>query len=182
MPSLAVFCIRALVNACEELHVLCLRRLYFPKAKKKQPGKRRLLDMAFLRALIKGWGTMNFPACSIDPRLWATIIQVYRAPPPPEFLPSYPIRLILLSSIKYRRHSTSHWLLEKMRVSNKAIDLLSKTLLLDDEGQMDGPWRLRILCLRACSRIDKHVFHLLKRLPLLYVVGAVLFSSVSIST
>lgn len=209
VPSLATFCIRALAEACEQLHILGSRRLPFPKAKRKRKDAeasdesrsgREKSNNGFLRAIVRDWGASDFSLCSIDPRLWATLVQIYSDPP--DDLRVYPVRLCdaylpLLNQIPATSdftlvttldlqgsknitdsniinikilHSLCALDMGKTGVSSRAIEILSRALLLDN-GQRRGTWRLRILRLRGCHRVDKSIFPFLSRFPHLCVVG-----------
>lgn len=84
VPRLTSFCIRALSKYPEQLHQLGQTRLIFQR--KKKGG-----DNDVLRAVLPKWKSPDFSLLNVDPRLWATIIQVYRNPP--ELLSSYPLQL-----------------------------------------------------------------------------------------
>ncbi|EJD05803.1 uncharacterized protein FOMMEDRAFT_166135 [Fomitiporia mediterranea MF3/22] len=83
VPRLASFCIRALSRYPEQLHQLGSTRLYFDR---KKGGTNSVL-----RAVLPKWRSPNFSLLDIDPRLWATIIQIYKDPP--DELDFYPCQL-----------------------------------------------------------------------------------------
>ncbi|KAL5511673.1 hypothetical protein ACEPAH_4891 [Sanghuangporus vaninii] len=79
VPRLASFCIRVLSQYPEQLHQLGAIRLHFHP---EQGG----ID-SVLRSVLPKWKTPNFSLLNVDPRLWATVVQIYRNPP--EILSSY---------------------------------------------------------------------------------------------
>ncbi|THH11855.1 hypothetical protein EW145_g403 [Phellinidium pouzarii] len=82
VPRLAYFCIKALSDFPEQVYLLGSSRLHFSK----DSGGHNVL-----RSLFPTWKTPDFSLLDIDPRLWATLVQVYANPP--SLLSSYPIQL-----------------------------------------------------------------------------------------
>lgn len=83
IPRLASFCIRVLSQYPEQLHQLGATRLHFHSGKDGTDS--------VLRSVLPKWRTPSFSLLDVDPRLWATIIQIYSNPP--DILSSYPCQL-----------------------------------------------------------------------------------------
>ncbi|KAL5533164.1 hypothetical protein ACEPAF_4940 [Sanghuangporus sanghuang] len=83
VPRLASFCIRVLSQYPEQLHQLGAIRLHFHP---EHDGTDSVLC-----SVLPKWKTPNFSLLNVDPRLWATVVQIYRNPP--EILSSYPCHL-----------------------------------------------------------------------------------------
>ncbi|KAL5490271.1 hypothetical protein ACEPAI_5104 [Sanghuangporus weigelae] len=83
VPRLASFCIRVLSQYPEQLHQLGTIRLHFHPEKDGADS--------VLRSVLPKWKTPDFSLLNVDPRLWATIVQIYRNAP--EILSSYPCHL-----------------------------------------------------------------------------------------
>ncbi|KAI5122049.1 hypothetical protein M0805_006033 [Coniferiporia weirii] len=191
VPRLAFFCIRALAEYPEQVHLLGPSRLHFSK----DAG-----GHGILRALFPTWKTPDFSLLDVDPRMWATLVQVYANPP--SLLASYPIQLAdqhlrLLQQIPSTPNFALVTVLDLQRcnkltddsitflkplhnlgaldVSNTAltahgINMFSSTLVFDEFGEKKGPWELRILRMRACCGMKGEVIGYLHRFPLLCIV------------
>ncbi|KAL5529247.1 hypothetical protein ACEPAG_5232 [Sanghuangporus baumii] len=83
VPRLTSFCIRVLSQYPEQLHQLGSIRLHFHPEKDGADS--------VLRSVLPEWKTPDFSLLNVDPRLWATVVQIYRNPP--EALSSYPCHL-----------------------------------------------------------------------------------------
>ncbi|KAF8309074.1 hypothetical protein DL93DRAFT_2030852, partial [Clavulina sp. PMI_390] len=64
--------------------------------------------------------------------------------------------------------------LSSTTISEKGIKNLSRSLRHGDDGDslpLQGPWKLRILNLQGCARVNNHVCEALADFPLLCLVG-----------
>ncbi|KAG5652744.1 hypothetical protein H0H81_003885 [Sphagnurus paluster] len=135
-----------------------------------------------------------------DPRLWATLVQIYdglprhlqrlavpladarllqRIPTTPRFslltvldLPACPHVTDASVALFSPLHSLVALDASATALSAYAIKALAGTLLWVDDGPgRRGPWPLRILRLRYCTSIDSAVYQHLVKFPLLCVIG-----------
>ncbi len=85
VPPPVYFCIRALISSPEQVHHLGSYTLnYNPPASKS--------DFDIIKALIPSYNDSRFTISRVDPRLWATLIQLYSTSLPETF-ERYPIPL-----------------------------------------------------------------------------------------
>ncbi len=103
VPPPVYFCIRALISSPEQVHHLGSYTLnYNPPASKS--------DFDIIKALIPSYNDSRFTISRVDPRLWATLIQLYSTSLPETFerypIPLSDIYLPLLQQI--HRRLTSH--------------------------------------------------------------------------
>lgn len=192
VPKLEYFCLKVLSKYPEELHVAGCQKLRYTSKKAKTD---------VFRCLFPAWGTSSFSLSEIEPRLWATVVQLYANVP--EILSSYPIALEdAYLPLLQRIPSTDHFamitvldlrscqeLTDETIIALKALDhlcaldatdtslssrgikQLSRSLLVNDVGEKRGPWGLRILRLQGCMNLDNDVFSCLSSFPLLCAVG-----------
>ncbi|TFK54895.1 hypothetical protein OE88DRAFT_1642194 [Heliocybe sulcata] len=195
VPSLAYFCIKALLEVVDQVHLIGLARLRYAA-----PDAEGAYDI--LHALVPSYGSEDFDLGLVDPRLWAVIVQVfndlpdafrsYRVPlsdkhvPILQSIPSTPdFTLLTLLDLSGCRHLTDNTITELKAlhslvgldlsgttVSEHGIRSLQRTLLwtLDEAtGQRHrrGPWPLRILRLNRCRRLGRDLIKSLDRFPLL---------------
>ncbi|EPQ58131.1 hypothetical protein GLOTRDRAFT_126623 [Gloeophyllum trabeum ATCC 11539] len=194
-PSLAYFCVKALIEVADQVHLIGSARLRY-----RAPEVEGSYDP--LRALLPSYGTDAFDLSKVDPRLWAVLIQVYENLPDDirtYRLPLADKHLPLLQSIPSTLDFTLITLLDLSRcpeltdntivelkalhclvaldasmteVSTHGIRGLSRTLqcTVDQETGMKrrgGPWGLRILRLRRCEKLSDAIFSCLASFPLL---------------
>ncbi|RDB21376.1 hypothetical protein Hypma_011592 [Hypsizygus marmoreus] len=179
VPSLSWFCLQRLAEVPDQVHLLGVRLHY--------DEQRDVLD-----------GEDDGP---MDPRFWATLVQVYdnlpprfnsltvplsdahvpllqRIPSTPQFslltlldLPACPHLTDDTISALSQLHSLTALDASGTVLSPYGIKVLSSTLLWVDDGPVRrGPWGLRILRLRYCTKIDNKVFPHLSKFPLLSVI------------
>lgn len=192
VPPLSYFCIMSLIEVPEQLHILGDARLQL----REETGRKMLLRM-----LLPHWKTPHFSLLNIDPRLWATLVQVYTNIP--SILTSYPVdlsdpylpllqqipstpnfTLITILDLQRSKRLTNHNIaalkpltslcsldISFTSISDYAIKVLSRTLTFDGDGEPKGPWGLRILKLRGCVSVSKSVVDILDKFPLLCLVG-----------
>ena len=192
VPPLEHFCLKVLSQFPEQVHVAGPHKLRYSRTRSK-------IDV--FRSLFPAWETCNFSLREIDPRLWATIVQLYSNIP--EVLSSYLIaledpHLPVLQSIPSTQHFALITTLDlrncqdltdesvlalkvldhlcaldatNTQIGSHGIKLLSRALRFNDHGERRGPWGLRILRLRKCRNIDKELFKYLNNFPLLCAVG-----------
>ncbi|KAF8163292.1 hypothetical protein B0H34DRAFT_795019 [Crassisporium funariophilum] len=178
VPPLVELCIRALAPFADQVHQL--------------PVRLHLRTRALLDDLIPD------PA-NIDPRLWATIVQVYSALPPAfasytipladthlpllQSIPSSPsFALLTLLNIPSCPHLTDETIpqlrfLHSLTAFDAAHSQLTPygvkalaAILQLDEHTHRGPWQLRVLSLRNCKDITNDAFPHLYKFPLLSVI------------
>lgn len=194
VPPLSYFCIIALKDVAEQLHVLGLARLHL----RKETGRKKLLNL-----LLPGWNTPHFSFLHVDPRIWAAIVQIYSNIP--SELAIYPIDLsdphlpmlqqipstpdfTLISILDLQRSkqltddniivlnslsNLSALDISDTRVSAYAIRVLSRALGFDGDGEPRGPWGLRILKMKDCYSVSSPIMDYLESFPLLCVVGKI---------
>lgn len=193
VPSLAAFCIAALAEYPLDIHQLGLRLHYRPPLHSHQLAEDPLHSLCPSHAVV-------------DPRLWATIVQIYDNLPPEfsSFIISLgDVHLPLLQQIPSTPHFSLITILELpgcyhltddsisnlkhlhtltafdatgTNISSLAISSLVNTCLWTDpvhgdQARRRGPWSLRVLCLKDCSRVNNAVLPYLSAFPLLSVVG-----------
>ncbi|KAI0374851.1 hypothetical protein BV20DRAFT_1032912 [Pilatotrama ljubarskyi] len=191
VPPLAYFCIKALAEYPDEVHSLGPARVRY-----QAPRSRTQFDI--LSALIPTYRPFDrdsdaFDLSSVDPRLWAVLIQYT--------LPLSDVHVPLLQSIPSTQHFslvtvlcltrsrvlTDDTVLELRHLHTLAaldvsvtalgtwgVQRLAKSLAWSEADESRaagrrGPWGLRILDLRDCINIDDKVFYWLTRFPLLSV-------------
>ncbi|KAG5642189.1 hypothetical protein DXG03_003427 [Asterophora parasitica] len=134
-----------------------------------------------------------------DPRLWATLAQVYaglpahwhayplpladahvpllqRIPHTPRFslltlldLPACPHLTDASIPALSQLHSLVALDASATSLTSYAVKALAGTMVVDADGRR-GPWPLRVLRLRYCTSIDDDVYHHLPKFPLLSVI------------
>ncbi|KAJ7685168.1 hypothetical protein DFH06DRAFT_1157677 [Mycena polygramma] len=193
LPSLPWFCLNKLAEAGPEQvgSILNVRLNYQP------PESETAYDL--LCALVPSLPLPEFDWASVDPRLWATIIQIYDNLP--SVFQSYPIPLAdmhlpLLQQVKCtpifslatilelpgcrelsdttvvnlkHLHSLCALDASDTALSAHGLKILSGTVLWNDRDRK-GPWGLRILRLRNCRAIDDKIFPYLAQFILLSIL------------
>lgn len=207
VPSLSYLCLSLLYTYPDQIHHIGPVRLNY-----RAPSSPHTFDL--LRALIPSYGDGNprsdelsFNPTLLDPRLWATLVQIYDDLP--TILHSYPIPLCdehlpTLQRIPQTPHFSLITILElpgcpdltdatiselKILHTLSALDLsgtqispygmmsLAGSLLWTDPSvpgerpTRRGPWGLRILRLKDCTRITNKVYPYLLSFPLLSAIG-----------
>ncbi|KAJ6596884.1 hypothetical protein DFH09DRAFT_1356996 [Mycena vulgaris] len=180
LPSLAWFCLTKLALFPNQVNQIGPVRLtYHP------PASDASYDI--LRALIPSLSLSEFDWANVDPRLWATIVQIYDNLP--AVFQCYPIPLAdehlqLLQSVKSTPQFSLVTILElpgcrelkdsnifnlkylhglcaldasDTHLSSYAVKVLSETVSWGDDQTRRGPWGLRILRLRNCRNIDSTI-------------------------
>jgi hypothetical protein len=185
VPSLQWLCLQRLAEFPDEVHHLGVR-----------------LRVANDTLLATEIGDAVHDPGSIDPRLWATLVQVYdnlprhvasfAVPLADTYVPllqripaTARFALLTVLDVPACRHVTDDTVAELRQLhslaaldvsattlSTYAITVLARTLQSTDDGQRRGPWGLRILRLRYCTAVDNTVYVPLARFPLLSVIGA----------
>ena len=202
VPSLTSLAIAKLSEYPDQLHALEYLRLRY-----QAPSSRCSHDI--LRELIPGYepDAPDFDLQKVDPRLWATLVQVFSDLP--DTFRTYHIPLSdkhvpLLQHIPSTSHFTFVTILDLPRcreltddtvlelkplsslcaldasetsLSGYGIKCLSMTLgWKDTDGnrlrEKRGPWGLRILNLRNCSKVNNDIFDCLHKFSLLSLLGA----------
>ncbi|KZT26208.1 hypothetical protein NEOLEDRAFT_1177633 [Neolentinus lepideus HHB14362 ss-1] len=199
VPSLEYFCVKALAEVVDQVHVIGSARLRY-----QAPEEDGSYDL--LRALIPSYGTRDFAFSQIDPRLWAVLVQLfdnipvdlrtYHIPlsdkyvPLLQSIPSTPdFTLITLLNLSGRGATvTDNTILELKAlhhlvgldlsdtwVSSYGIRSLTGTLQCSlDEAtgirRRRGPWPLRVLRLNKCRNVSHRILDCLIKFPLLSLV------------
>ncbi|KAJ7709914.1 hypothetical protein B0H17DRAFT_1191056 [Mycena rosella] len=177
LPSLAWFCLTKLALYPNQVNAIGAVRLnYHP------PVSDESYDI--LRALIPSFSPPEFDWANVDPRLWATLVQIYDNLPPAFQCYSIPLadeHLRLLQSVQSTSQFSLITILElpgcrelldttifnlkhlhslcaldasSTSLSTYALKVLSETVSWSDDQTRKGPWGLRILRLRNCQNID----------------------------
>lgn len=191
IQSLSWYCINALLEYVDQLHILESIRLSYNS------------DRQLLKKFVPSWETPDFSLRDIDPRLWALLIQIYTNLP--NVLRVYPIalsdsHLTLLQQIPLTENFAMITVLDLKRckeltdasivhlkvlhnlccfncggtqISTYGINSFVRTLILrvDTAEKKRGPWTLRVLWLRDCVKVDDDIYTVLDELPLLCVIG-----------
>ncbi|KAJ7449801.1 hypothetical protein FB451DRAFT_1410604 [Mycena latifolia] len=193
LPSLAWFCLTKLALYPDQV-ALHVRLNYRPPASDASDASYNML-----RALIPSLSLPEFDWANVDPRLWATVVQIY------DNLPSvfqcYPIPLAdehlrLLQSVQSTPQFSLVTILElpgclelldttvfnlkhlhslcaldasATSLSSYGLKVLSGTVSWSD-GERKGPWGLRILRLRNCAKIDNAILPHLSSFQLLSIL------------
>ncbi|KLO05900.1 hypothetical protein SCHPADRAFT_861908, partial [Schizopora paradoxa] len=185
LPKLQHFCIKALVNYPEQIHVLEDTRLELNE------------EYDVLHTLIPKWSTSKFSIAQVDPRLWAVLAQVYSNLPPIlstypislsdkhlpllQFIPSTPdfalITVLDLRKSKNLRDETIFALkalhnicvldIGGTEITADGIRRLALTVTINGDGERRGPWTLRVLRLVDCGNVDGTIFQHLAKFMLL---------------
>lgn len=189
LPKLQHFCIKALVEYPEEIHVLGNTRLQLNA------------DYDVLHSLMPSWSTSKFSIARVDPRLWAVLAQIYSNLP--SILASYPISLsdrhlpllqfipptpdfALVTVLDLRRskaltddtiialkalHNLCVLDAGGTQISADGIRRLALTVTINGDGERRGPWTLFVLRLVDCDKMNGTIFRHLAKFPLLTAVG-----------
>jgi hypothetical protein len=195
MPPLSYFAIRKLIEYPDQIDTggarIHYQRPYSPSEydilSALMPGYSVAESEAFLRR--------------VDPRLWAVIVQIYtnipknmRVYPIPlsdkhlpllqHISPAPDFCLLTVVEIPGCRELTDDTILElkelhglcaldasRTDVTGFGVKRFSSTLSACDQGWR-GPWRLRMLRLKDCRKMDNTVISTLSVFPLLSVVGS----------
>ena len=205
VPSLSYFCIHTLYKFPDQVHAIGNIRLPY------QPPTSPL-SYDILRALIPSYSHpgADLDFSGVDPRLWATLVQIYdnlpevfrtyRVPLSDEHVPllqripsTSQFSLITILELPGCRDLSDDTItnlkgLDSLcafdatgtRLTAYGIKVLAGTVLWSDHDgehgggkrRQRGPWGLRILRLRNCSKIDNKVFDCLTKFILLSVIGA----------
>ncbi|KAJ7063292.1 hypothetical protein C8F01DRAFT_1229897 [Mycena amicta] len=192
VPSLAWFCILKLQKFVDQVAVIGNVRLHYRPAASAS-------DFDLLRALFPSLGQPEFNWALVDPRLWATIVQIYDNLP--SIFECYPIPLadehLPLLQLAATPNFSLITILElpgpgsqlsdativglkqlhclcaldasATQVSSHGVKVLAGTVLWSD-GEKKGPWGLRVLRLGNCKAIDDKVVSHLSAFPLLCVL------------
>ena len=67
VPRLQFFCIRALLDDVEDLHVMGQMRLRYSRKDGRD----------FFRLLVSTWRTPYFSLLQMNPKIWALLVQIY---------------------------------------------------------------------------------------------------------
>jgi hypothetical protein len=201
VPSLLSLCIHRLWAYPLVWHALGPRRI--------RCSNEEIVVDDTLRTLIPQYysSKRDFSLSSVDPRLWAGLVQIYSGTLPDHFRTysialsdSYLPELQEVPASPYFTLLTvlelcgCHQLTDESIVALKELHLLSAldagSTSLTNYGltvlarcqtktsggqsanyEFRGPWRLRMLSLRACPAIDNRIFPVLQSFKLLSVVG-----------
>jgi hypothetical protein len=198
VPPLQFMCIARLVQHPQGIEAIHTLQLAY------QSGSKQKFDI--LRAFIPTYDPEDplrqLSLSSVDPRLWAVLIQVYshlpdsirtyripfsdkhvpllqRIPSTPNFtlltileLPDCPE--LTDNTVQELRYLDGLTALDASRtmLSADAVRILLSTCNWGDDEAKRGPWGLRILCLRECRYVDDRVFKYISGFRLLSIAGS----------
>ncbi|KAJ7452434.1 hypothetical protein B0H11DRAFT_2073402 [Mycena galericulata] len=196
VPSLPWFCLTKLARFPDQVNAIGASRLTY-----NPPTSEEEYDI--LRALIPSlpYDTLReFDWAAVDPRLWATIVQIYDGLPPVfhcypipladehmrllqnvESTPQFSLLTILelpgcrelsdMTIVNLKHlHSLCAFDASATSVSSYALKVFSGTVLWADDRTRRGPWGLRILRLRNCLNINDSIVPHLSAFPLLSIL------------
>ena len=192
LPRLTSFCIRVLCEYPEQVHQLGSIRLHYEDGGKGGVLRSLLAGwktpcFSLLNVDPRLWATIiqtyrnppdilaSFPCRLADPY----VPLLNQIPSSPDFTlitvlslqNSCNITDFNILSLKVLHNLTALDLTGCSGLSTRSIEVLSRTLVFNENGERRGPWALRILRMNSCYKVDRKIFKSLRAFPLLSVIG-----------